>query len=171
MAHRLVDVRLPRAADASALGAMWRRSIEGLCSADHGGDPALIAAWTANKTKGHLATAFADQTLSWVLACDPQTGDILGVALLGPGGTVMALYVDPTAVRCGVGSRLLRAVEEEAAEHGITRLSLESTATARPFYAARGFRDSGPPIAVFAGLRAWPMDKELGEGSSEAVSS
>ena len=139
--------------------ALWRQSIERLCLRDHRNDPAIVAAWTTNKTTEGLAAAFTEPDLSWRIARTPQD-QIAGVGLLGPDGTIRAVYVHPDHVARGVGSSLLFALEEIARAAGQRVLSLESTATAHDFYRRHGFNDAGPAVE-WNGMRAQPMEKPI----------
>lgn len=59
---------------------------------------------------------------------------------------VSVCAVDPGARRVGVGSALVRAVEDEAATRGCFRVELTSAhvlADGHAFWAARGYRDAG----------------------------
>jgi putative acetyltransferase len=50
-----------------------------------------------------------------------------------------AIYVDPTWVRCGVGSAILRQLETVALESECRYLQLEASVNAKEFYLARGY--------------------------------
>ena len=149
----------PSPIEAAQAAEMWRQSIERLCLRDHRNDRAIVAAWTANKTTEGLAAAFAEPGLSWRIARTPQDG-VVGIGLLGPDETVRAVYVHPDHVGRGVGSLLLRALEEIARAAGRRLLRLESTATAHDFYRRHGFRDVGPAVE-WNGMRAQPMEKPI----------
>ena len=64
------------------------------------------------------------------------------IAFAGIDGDVLeALFVDPSCMGSGVGSRLL---ERAVSEHGVTRLDVnEQNPNARRFYERRGFRAIG----------------------------
>lgn len=149
----------PSPADAAAVAVLWRLSIERLCGADHHGDPAIIAAWTANKTADGLAAAFADPALCWRLAVAAD-GTVAGVGLLGPDAIVRAVYVHPEWTGRGVGSLILQVLEDVARTQGHPSLRLESTATGRAFYRRRGFREAAPAVTRF-GVVAYPMEKAV----------
>jgi GNAT superfamily N-acetyltransferase len=154
-------LRRPTPADAGPLVAMWTRSIRELCRLDHGGRESVLREWCGQKTPAVLAAALADPGMFWVVATRPKDDALLGVGLLGAGGLVHAVYVHPEFARRGVGSALLSALEREARRRGLSVLSLESTATAHPFYRFRGFEDDGPKVLRFGGVAAQPMRKRL----------
>ena len=54
-------------------------------------------------------------------------------------GEVEAVYVLPNAERQGVGTRLLRTLEEYAQKHGLTSLHLDASLNAVPFYLSAGY--------------------------------
>ncbi|MFN7986507.1 MAG: GNAT family N-acetyltransferase [Thermoanaerobaculia bacterium] len=152
--------RSPAEADAPALATLWRRSIEELCHADHGGRRDIIESWCARKTPERLCSDFADPSLLWLVAETPG-GRLAGVGVLHRDGTILGLYVSPDEVGRGVGSELLAALLREATDLGHQRVHLESTATGHAFYAAHGFRDSGAPVVRLGSVRAFPMVMEL----------
>jgi len=85
--------------------------------------------------------------------------DLVGFALLNRDELALC-YVAPEALYQGVGKGLLRAIESLALSRGVSALRLDSTRTARDFYARNGFSVSGP-VQVWAGLEGTPMVKHL----------
>jgi GNAT superfamily N-acetyltransferase len=68
-------------------------------------------------------------------------GRVMGFASIVPSlSELRAVYVSPGMGRCGVGSALLRAVEELARRRGLKELQLDSSLTAERFYAAHGYQ-------------------------------
>ena len=152
------EVREARPEEAAEIAALLRASITDLCAADHRGDPAVIAAWTANKTPETVAGWIADPGQRVLVAT--REGRLAGVASVRPSGEVLLLYVAPDAAGAGFGTRLLAAGEAWLRGRGVAESRLTSTATARAFYRARGYRDGGPPVS-WRGSAAWPMAKAL----------
>ena len=64
---------------------------------------------------------------------------------------IRAVYVHPKAGRQGVGRALLRRLETEAQEQGVTTLHLESSLNAQAFYAAQGYLAQGQGLHRLAG--------------------
>jgi putative acetyltransferase len=155
------SIRTAALTDAESLATMWVRSIRELCRRDHQGREDLIATWCAQKTPAALRAILTDPTLFWLVAVD-GTGSVRGLGLLGPGGLIQAIYVDPSWVRRGIGSVLLAGLEAEIGRRGQGEAVLESTATARAFYRRQGFEDTAAPILRFGGIAAYPMRKALG---------
>lgn len=61
----------------------------------------------------------------------------------------------------GVGKALLRAMESQAVNAGLTEIHLSSTATAKAFYLRNGFMQSRLPEVEF-GIQVFPLTKRLG---------
>jgi GNAT superfamily N-acetyltransferase len=154
-----VRVRTAVVADGAAIADVWTRSISELCGLDHGGDPALIAAWCADKTPQELRGALSQADHVWLVAID-SANRVLGFGSLTPSGHVAACYVDPEMVRRGIGTGLLEALEIEARRRGHSEIRLLSSRTAQPFYSRRGFETAGPP-EMFRGMVSYPMRKVL----------
>ena len=148
-------IRDATAADAAAACDVLRRSIAELCGADHGGDPAVLAAWLANKTPANLAAWIGAPGNAVLLA--EAAGRVLGIAAMTAAGEVTLNYVAPEARFRGVSRALLAALEDRARAAGLARCTLHSTLTARRFYTAAGYAETGP-----AGADGIPMAKPLG---------
>ena len=58
------------------------------------------------------------------------------------------------------------ALEQKAAQWGLTSLHLDSTALACQFYEAVGYRPTGLAIARFGELRCFPYAKQLQPNNS-----
>lgn len=56
------------------------------------------------------------------------------------GNRISAVYVHPLYIRQGIGTRLLRAVEQSASSRSIKTLNITASLTARPFYQASGYQ-------------------------------
>jgi GNAT superfamily N-acetyltransferase len=66
-------------------------------------------------------------------------GQVVGTGSLN-GQTVSAVYVHPDYQGRGIGTKLMDAVENAATAQSQGTLSVQSSVTAKPFYARRGFR-------------------------------
>lgn len=152
------EVRAARPEEAAVIAALLRASITGLCAADHRDDPAVLAAWLANKTPETVAGWIADPEQHVLVAV--RAGQPAGVASVRPSGALLLLYVAPDAAGAGCGTALLAAAERLARADGAGRISLESTTTARGFYLARGYAETGAPRHR-RGTGGFPMEKDL----------
>ena len=50
-----MNIRTAHIDEADSVAALLRDSIRTLCGPDHGNDPAIVDAWTANKTRDEVA--------------------------------------------------------------------------------------------------------------------
>ncbi|WP_249695352.1 GNAT family N-acetyltransferase [Stappia sp. WLB 29] len=153
-----MQLREATAAEAEEIADVLRRSIVELCGADHGGDAATVATWTANKT--------AESVRDWMaasgavrVAVSPEDV-ILGVGAAAPDGTILLNYVAPEARFTGVSKAVLAGLEAWLVERGVTEARLNSTRTAHTFYRARGYSDDGPAVPWLK-ASAQPMRKSL----------
>lgn len=153
-----VRVRRAQAQDAAGAAELLRNSIRELCRADHRDDPAVLAAWLANKTAGNLERWIADLgAIVLVAECD---GALVAVGAVRHEGEITLNYVAPAARLRGASKAMVAALEGEARRLGVVRVRLNSTATARRFYCALGYTDTGAPYEAF-GLASFPMARDL----------
>ena len=136
-----------------------RRSIAELCGADHHGDPALLAAWLANKTPKVFAGWMRRADASYLVAT--ERGAIAAVGAVTDSGEILLNYVSPDARFRGASSALLAGLEARAAGRGARQCTLISTETARRFYRARGYEEIGAPVRKFGMDSGFPMAKVL----------
>ena len=74
------------------------------------------------------------------LVAEEAEGGVIGFAELEEDGHLDMLYVRKDAVGSGIGARLYEAIEREALDLGLGRITTEASITARPFFERRGFR-------------------------------
>lgn len=149
----MIRVRPAGPADAAAMSHVLIASITKLCGADHGGDPAAIAAWLANKTPAAVAAMLAAPAARFFVAEVERSVAAVG-CILGE-HEVGLNYVDPAHRFRGVSRALLAAME---AALGPGEAHLDSTVTAHRFYLAAGWEDAGAPRRHF-GMVSHPMRK------------
>jgi GNAT superfamily N-acetyltransferase len=154
-----MHIREARIEDAPGACDVLRRSIIELCSSDHGGDPAILAQWLANKTPEHVA--------SWIgragnhLLVATEDAAILAVGAVTDQGEITLNYVSPDVRFRGVSRALLAQLEAKARELGNGVCTLTSTETARRFYLSAGYVEQGPPRGSFGTSSGYPMAKRL----------
>lgn len=154
----MIAVRRASGADLPAMSRVLIASITELCAADHHGDPQAIAAWTANKTPEGVGAMLAHpQTRLFVAELD---GTIAAVGAVSSQGGITLNYVAPWARFRGVSRAMLVALEADLKAAGYAEAWLESTATAREFYAAAGWIADGPQAAGRQ-VNGYPMRKRL----------
>jgi GNAT superfamily N-acetyltransferase len=155
----IIQVRDAVAADAEAACEVMRRSITELCVADHHDDPKILAAWLANKQPRFFRAWLAEPDNSGLVAVDG--GRIMSVGAVRDSGEITLNYVSPDHRFKGVSRALLAALEKRAIERGNDRCTLTSTATARRFYLANGYLDTGAARGNFGTQAGFPMARTL----------
>lgn len=148
-----VSIRPARAQDAAGISRVLTASIRALCGADHGGDPSTIADWLANKTPEAVASWIASGARLRLAERGGRLAAVGGWRAAGRTGEILLLYVAPEHRFAGASAALLAAMEAKMAADGLVEARLESTLTARRFYAARGWRAPDPPGRLRAGAR------------------
>jgi GNAT superfamily N-acetyltransferase len=152
-------IRNANESDAVAACDVLRRSITELCIADHRNDPAVLGPWLANKTPANVASWISRPANSLLVAVENEA--IVAVGAVTDAGWINLNYVAPEARFRGISHALLGALEARAAARGSTACSLQSTGTARRFYLARGYIETGPPIEAAGHPTSYPMTKIL----------
>jgi GNAT superfamily N-acetyltransferase len=153
-------VRPAEARDAEAAVEVVRRSISESCTADHGGDADTIAKWLSNKTVENFVSWLANDDNFCVIA-EAASNRLLGVGLLRRSGEIVLFYLAPNAQRQGMGKAIHLALEEKAKAWGLSKLQLESTLLACPFYERLDYRSAGAAKPRFGVLLSYPYEKTL----------
>lgn len=142
-----INIRKAVPLDAACACGLLRRSIEQGCEADYRGHPGILDTWLGNKTPDKVATWLSSNTNFAIVA--ERDGELLGLALLTQAGKLALCYVQPEAVRSGVGSAMLAAVEQQARAWEIRKLHLHSPASATAFFERHGYTNAGLEKACF----------------------
>ena len=154
-----MEVRDTKPEDAPAGSQVLRRSITELCVADHYNDPAILARWLSNKTSEAFVSWITQPGNSLLVAV--EDGTIVAAGSVTDPGKITLNYVSPDARFRGVSRTLLRALEARALKRGNVRCILTSTETARRFYRANGYVETGAPVDKFGTSSGYPMAKPL----------
>ena len=151
----MTTIRAATAADAEAMAALYRRSVEALGARDYA--PEQVRAWAEQgPDAARFRAKLADGRRCWI--AEDGAGIVQGFADLEAGGHLDFLYVDPDATGRGVARRLLERVEADARAAGMERLFAEASETARPVFERcgwtvverRDFEVAGVPIHNWA---------------------
>jgi GNAT superfamily N-acetyltransferase len=130
---QLFAIRLATPDDAADISSVILRALREVNVKDYGA--ALIAEQSKSWTVAGVIAKMRDRTT--FVALD-------GTGAVGTAGfdgqQARSVFVRPDRHRRGVGTRLMRAVEELALARGLDRLSLLSSITAQGFYQRLGYR-------------------------------
>jgi GNAT superfamily N-acetyltransferase len=144
--------------DAAAACQVMRRSIAELCVADHRNDPAILQRWLDDKTP-EIFKSWIRPGNSLLVAVEDNS--IVAAGCMTDAGEITLNYVSPDLRFRGVSSAMLDALEGRAREQSIELCTLASTETARRFYLARGYQETGSPSHKFGTASGYPMSKSL----------
>ncbi len=153
-----MNIRTAHIDEADSVAALLRDSIRTLCGPDHGNDPAIVDAWTANKTRDEVAR-WIEAPGTIILVARSDDG-IVGVGGYSPNGTILLNYVAPAHRFQGISKELLRHMEAALRGLGVETGRLTSSETARSFYLSAGWTADGPPER-HGGRTGHPMHKRL----------
>lgn len=135
----MLTIRCARAKDCGAIWRVHTRAIRELAAGHYA--PAEIEAWAGPRRPEH----YYESILRLEFYVAELADGIVGFGVLNQEtGEVEAVYVAPEYALRGVGSALLRQLEERARALGLTRLHLDSSLNARPFYAGAGYAAQHP---------------------------
>jgi ribosomal-protein-alanine N-acetyltransferase len=152
------SLELARAADAARLATMSHTLIES----------GLRPTWTASRIGWHIRSPDSVVLTAKVGSIAPGVRTIAGFAIMRYGDEIAhlnLLAVDPTHRRKGIGSQLIRWLEETAATAGTFDIGLElraSNASALSFYTRLGYRELGRIPGYYQGVEpAIRMSRDL----------
>lgn len=150
--------------DAAKVCEVLIRSVHEVCGPDYGNDKEVLEQWCSNKKPEIVGTWVANPDNYFLVAELSSAGvarTIVGAACYQrPQATVYLLYLVPEGLHHGIGSRLLRAMEDEALRLKHKEVLLNSSITARQFYKRHGFIEAGEPVYMGKVL-GFPMRKSL----------
>lgn len=131
-------IRAMKDADARAFWDVHHAAVRGIAAADYPDE--IIADWAPLPiTERHVVGLLA-QAGNEVRVIAERDGSIVGIGCLVPKtAEIRACYVTPEAARMGVGTAVVRELESIARGQGLATLTLNSSVTAEPFYAALGY--------------------------------
>jgi fructose-1,6-bisphosphatase/inositol monophosphatase family enzyme/GNAT superfamily N-acetyltransferase len=159
-------IRRAIAGDAEKICSLHTASIRGLCGSHYSSEE--IESWAGPKQASDYRKPI-EETVVLVAEVRKQ---LAGFAQLDPrSGELHALYVDPAHAGTGVGTRLLAAVEEQAAWAGLTAVGLNATLNSVSFYEARDYVSKEEDVNRLPSgreLRCERMEKSLREGDSQS---
>ncbi len=153
-----IHVRRTATHEAERICAIIRRSIIEVCESDHENDPKKLDTLLQHHDLMQIQSWLtADDTIGLLAMIDEQP---VGAGFIRLTGEIILCCVLREALNRGIGTILLEALMEIAANHGIDRVFLTSTGTAKTFYEYHGFTACGAPCA-FHGTTGYPFNKSL----------
>jgi len=156
----LISYRKAVAADVAHVRRIHQAAIREVCSRDYAAE--VIAAWLAgNRDERYLRGIHAQSF--WMVELEKVTIGFGGLDL--ERGKLESLFLDPQARGQGIAGDFLTHLEGIARDAGLRELRLDSSLTARAFYAKHGYRvcAGNGSIQLEAGvlLEGIPMAKAL----------
>jgi predicted N-acetyltransferase YhbS len=153
-------VREARESDVAKVCEVLVRSVREICAPDYNNDEAVLQEWCANK-KPEIVARWIRNADTFVVVAESSCGEIVGAAMFERAkGPVELCYIVPEALHQGIGSRLLKTLEVEAARLGHKEIHLVSSITARDFYRRNGYSDDGEQV-YWGKVLGFPMRKVL----------
>jgi len=151
-------IRRFRPEDAAEVARMHRRSIRRINAKDYPSEQ--VRAWSGRTSAKRMRDSIKLGITRFVAIEDMK---IIGFADFN-GEELTGLYIHPDYVGQGVGTALLKRLEEEAKKRGITKFSVTSTITAKAFYQKQGYKVLGESIHEVDEhkLRVFKLEKKLG---------
>lgn len=130
----VIKVRLFETQDAEQIAQLFPDTVHAVNSRDY--STRQVSVWAPGDIH------FRD----WVEVCSSHftyvaddEGVIAGFGELEPHGHIDCFYCHKNYQRCGVGSQIYRAIEAKALELLLSRLFVEASITATPFFRRMGF--------------------------------
>lgn len=143
-----VRIRAFRPDDAAALAAIFHAAVREVASRDY--SVAQVAAWSPAPP---ASDRYVERGCRHLLLVATDGGDRpLAYGDIAPGGYLDHLYCAPGAIGSGVASLLYAALKAGARASGATRLLVDASETARPFFTRHGFRLEGRREVVLGGV-------------------
>ena len=158
-------IRRAKHSDAEGIISAHITSIRDICSRDY--NEKEIKAWSGRNFKPHLWCQVMDRDFVWVIEVDGKVEGFGHFAVMdAESGEVMGLYLTPVIQSQGGGRNLLNEMIKVARAQRLKRLSLYSTKTARKFYEAQGFFQSGGDTTIEmqgVPIECYPMQLDVSE--------
>lgn len=124
-----MHIRLSKLSDARALARLHRSTIRSINSADY--SPTIIRSWTSRST----AKRFRHLLSTCIRYVAIENEMIMGFGeLIGESGEIHGMYVHKDWIGKGIGKKIFAKLENRAKKMGLTKLTLNSSITAKEFY-------------------------------------
>ncbi|MEI6429746.1 MAG: rhodanese-related sulfurtransferase [Pseudanabaena sp. ELA607] len=153
-------IRLFQTQDSDRIAQLFHDTVREVNIRDY--SPSQVKAWAPDNL--YFTNWTEDCTNSFTYVAD-EAGEIIGFAQLEANGHIDCFFCHKDYQRCGVGTRLYRAIEAKALELKIELLFVEVSITARAFFKSRGFAVVKEQQVSCRGekLTNFVMEKSLGK--------
>ncbi|MGE0206690.1 MAG: N-acetyltransferase family protein [Candidatus Babeliales bacterium] len=129
-----IIVRNFKSEDLDELLELYRHTVNTINIRDY--SPEQIAVWIPEKFDKEK---WLSNLMSRVCFIAQKNNQLVGFGSMTPEGVVYHLYVHKDFQGQKIGSKLLKALEDEARSMGLKQLTTESSITALPFFKAHGY--------------------------------
>jgi GNAT superfamily N-acetyltransferase len=136
----MVHIRTAIAADAQAIAAVHFAAVH------HGGKafypPEVLDGWSSEPDETHyekVRQSIMKGEELFVVADDESAGVVGFGSVVPTMHELWSVYVDPKARRQGIGSRIVRRLEQLALRRGVLQLRLAASLNAEAFYRRAGY--------------------------------
>jgi len=138
MNNQRLSIEFAKTEQAETIAELLVKSIKENCYADHGNDPQILQNWIANKTADSVREWLDNPYNQSIVTRDDQN-TVIGFAILAHSYEIMLNYIKPGHIGQGVGSQLLKRMEDLARDNDCQLLQTDSTVSATGFYVNQGF--------------------------------
>ncbi len=128
-------IRLFQSQDSDRIAQLFHDTVREVNIRDY--SPEQVKAWAPDDLYFTNWTEDCSNNFTYVAE---EEGEIIGFAQIETNGHIDCFFCHKDYQRCGVGTRLYRAIEAKALELKIDRLFVEVSITARAFFKSRGFK-------------------------------
>ncbi|MBF2097636.1 MAG: GNAT family N-acetyltransferase [Gloeomargaritaceae cyanobacterium C42_A2020_066] len=153
-----IEVRRFTPTDSAQVAALFHATVRNLAPQYY--THAQVAAWAPADLNFRDWAAVCSTRLTYVA---DSAGRILGFGELEPQGHIDCFYVHPEHQGCGLGRAIYRALEQEAHGLYLSRLWVEASRPAQPFFERLGFTTQAIEMVNRRGqaFQRYAMDKQL----------
>jgi N-acetylglutamate synthase-like GNAT family acetyltransferase len=93
-----------------------------------------------NLRKDNLPQRLIEKTKEWRILVAEDNGYVLGLGAYDSEGILHSFFIDPKSHHQGIGSAILKRIEEDAKKQGIKVITAYSSLFAEGFYSKKGYR-------------------------------
>ena len=153
-----MEVRLFQPKDTEQIARLFHDTVRNINIRDY--SAAQIVAWSPTDLYWRNWLKVCATRFTYVAI---ENHKIIGFGELEENGHIDCFYIHYQHQRRGVGSSIYKAIEAKAKELDLTRLFVEASITAKPFFIKQGFKIINPQRVSCRGesFTNYLMDKEL----------